>query len=70
MSVTHAWTVSVFEVAVVSIGGGVPRGLIVRKTVVFCVVSNKLFRQEDWSRDVSLRCYFEMLFWDVILNVS
>ena len=40
MSVTHAWTVSVFEVAVVSIGEGVPRGLTVRKTVVFCVVSN------------------------------
>ena len=40
MSVTHAWTVSVFEVAVVSIGEGVRRGLTVRKTVVLCVVSN------------------------------
>ena len=40
MSVTHAWTVSVFEVAAVSIGEGVPRGLTVRKTVVLCVVSN------------------------------
>ena len=43
MSVTRAWTVGVFEVAVVSIGEGVPRGLTVRKTVVLCVVSNKLF---------------------------
>ena len=40
MSVTHAWTVSVFEVAVVSIGEGVRRGLTVRKTVVLCVASN------------------------------
>ena len=40
VNVMHAWTVSVSEVAVVSIGEGVPRGLTVRKTVVLCAVSN------------------------------